>query len=464
MPIELTMPRLSDTMESGTIIKWNVKEGDAVKSGTSVADVETDKATMEMQVFDDGTIAKIVVPEGKLVPIGTVIALIAESGEDVAAIGAGAAAAKGSTAPAPAAAAASAPARPTAPRPSGPAQASTAVTPAAARPDAAGSAAPKEVGDDGGGGRFRISPVARRMADEHQIDVNAIKGSGPGGRVVKDDVQAAIEVKAARGASSDAPAAARSGMAVSAKGAMAPPTAALATPLIDRVIPLSGVRQTIARRLIESKTTIPHYQVTMRFDMDALLDLRTTLNRQLENQGVKLSLNDFLLRACALAIHQHHEFNASWAGTEGIIVHAAVNIGMAISLPAERGGGLVVGVVRDADHKGLRQISAESKALAEKARSRGLSTEDMSDSTFTISNLGMFGVDHFTAIINPPNTAILAVGAAIEQPVVRNGQLAVGHQMSATLSLDHRVIDGAMAAQYLQTLKGLMENPAGLLV
>lgn len=224
------------------------------------------------------------------------------------------------------------------------------------------------------------------------------------------------------------------------------------------------MRQTIAKRLVESKTTIPHYQVTMRFDMEALLSLRTTLNEQLHSQGVKLSVNDFLVRACALAMHQHHEFNASWAGPEGVRVHGAVNIGVAIALPRERGGGLVVGVIRDADRKGLRQLSQEAKALGEKARGRGLGPEDLSDSTFTISNLGMFGVDHFTAIINPPNSAILAVGAALELPVVRKGQIVVGHEMSATLSLDHRVIDGVMAAAYLQTLKSLMENPATLLV
>jgi pyruvate dehydrogenase E2 component (dihydrolipoamide acetyltransferase) len=229
------------------------------------------------------------------------------------------------------------------------------------------------------------------------------------------------------------------------------------------MIELSNVRQTIAKRLVESKTTIPHYQVTVTFNVDPLLELRRMLNEQLAPQEVKLSLNDFLIRGCALAIHQHPEFNASWAG-DHIEIHAAINVGMAIALPPERGGGLLVATIRDADVKGLREISAEAGYLAERARTHGLSLDEMADTTFTISNLGMFGVDNFTAIINPPNSAILAVGAAQQLPVVREGQIVVGHEMAATLSLDHRVIDGAMAARYLQTLKQLIENPATVMV
>jgi pyruvate dehydrogenase E2 component (dihydrolipoamide acetyltransferase) len=223
------------------------------------------------------------------------------------------------------------------------------------------------------------------------------------------------------------------------------------------------MRQTIATRLVESKTTIPHYQVTCTFNMDPLLELRASLNEQLETLGVKLSVNDFLVRACALAMHDHPEFNASW-DDGGIQVHGDVNIGVAIAVGRERGGGLVVATIRHADQKSLRVISHESKALSEKARTRGLTIEEMSDSTFVVSNLGMFGVDHFTAIINPPNSAILAVGGAIKKPVVRNDELTIGHEMSATLSCDHRVIDGAMAAQYLQTLRQLIENPATMMV
>ncbi|MFO0874742.1 MAG: dihydrolipoamide acetyltransferase family protein [Phycisphaerales bacterium] len=495
MPIELTMPRLSDTMEAGTIIKWNVKEGDKVVSGTAVADVETDKATMEMQSFDDGTLAKILVPEGRMVPIGTVIALIAEPGEDAKAVAATSVAATSVTAkPVTAKSVGTEPVAAT----------SIGAKASAASPSVGAPGGPSGGADhDGDGARMRVSPVARRIADEHGIDLSRLHGSGPGGRVVKDDVLAAVArgpaaaqadgeprgATAPRGAlaaprgglvgprgATVAPPAVVQGPSSGAASGMTPldgsPAAASSVavpatapgPLVSRTIALSGIRHTIAKRLVESKTTIPHYQVTMRIDMEPLLSLRATLNAQLESQGVKLSVNDFLIRACAIAMHQHHEFNASWAGADGVTVHGNVNIGVAIALPRERGGGLVVGVIRDADRKGLRQISQEARALGEKARGRGLGPEEMSDSTFTISNLGMFGVDHFTAIINPPNSAILAVGAAIEQPVVRNGQVVVGHEMSATLSLDHRVIDGAMAAAYLQTLKSLMENPAALLV
>lgn len=309
------------------------------------------------------------------------------------------------------------------------------------------------------GARIRVSPVARRMADEFGVPVESVSGSGPGGRIVKRDIQEAMERM-------------RSGqLAPVARGAA--PTTALAMPVSSvpvvpigaaaREVSVSGMRQTIARRLVESKLTIPHYQVTMRVSMDALLELRGMLNRQLETQGVKLSVNDFIVRACALGMQSHPFMNASWGG-DRIIVHSDVNVGVAVSLPVERGGGLVVATIRNADQKGLRQISLETRTLAEKARTKGLSAEDMGASTFTISNLGMFGVEHFTAIINPPNSAILACGAAVEQPVVRNHQLAVGHEMSATLSLDHRVIDGAMAAEYLQTVRQSLENPATLMV
>ena len=223
------------------------------------------------------------------------------------------------------------------------------------------------------------------------------------------------------------------------------------------------MRQTIARRLVESKTTIPHYQVSMSFDMASMTDVRSQVNERLASFGVKASVNDFLIKACALAIRDHKYFNSSFAG-ERLVMHGAINIGVAIALPEERGGGLVVATIRHADQLSVRQIAEQVKALSAKARSRGLSAEDMSDSTFTISNLGMFGVDHFTAIINPPNSAILACGAAIEQPVVENGEVVPGLRMTGTLSLDHRVIDGAMAARFLQSLKMLVEKPAMLLV
>ncbi len=444
MPSTITMPRLSDTMEAGTVIKWHVKEGDAVTSGSVVADIETDKATMEMQCFDDGILSKILVEPGKQVPVGTPIAVVALEDED----GTASAALSAMPATAPATAATTPPA--------------TMVPPASAAP-----AGMLGSGDDAD--RMRVSPIARRLADELGVDLKQLQGSGPGGRIVKRDIEEAAAVKGgttAASASASAPAPSTP-IAPKTSTAIAPivsrPRTDLALNPEGREVALSGMRQTIARRLVESKQQIPHYQVAMSVDCDALLELRGMLNTQLEPQGVKLSVNDFVVRACAIAMGRHPFFNSSWAG-DRIVIHGAVNIGIAVSMPAERGGGLVVAVLRDADRRGLRELSDETKVLAEKARTKGLSMEDMSDATFTISNLGMYGVDDFTAIINPPNSAILAVGAAIQQPVVRNGQLAVGTEMKLTLSLDHRVIDGAMAAQFLQTVKQTLENPATLLV
>lgn len=432
MPVQLTMPRLSDTMEAGTIVRWNVKEGDVVSSGDVVADIETDKATMEMPVYDDGVISKIMVEAGKQVPVGTPIAIITVEGDE-----AGSAA---TVAAAPVAVAAMS-------VPSNNAPAQTAV------PAQSASVSPPSVQFDAI--RQRVSPLARRMADEMGISVSSIVGSGPGGRVVKQDVLNEAERLKSGGA--------RPMALVHVASPSQSSTAVVPIGAGASEVMLSGMRQAIARRLVESKSNIPHYQVTMRFNMDPLLELRTMLNVQLEPQGIKLSVNDFIVRACALAMTAHPFFNASWAG-DRIILHGDVNIGVAISLPMERGGGLVVAVLTQAQRKGLREISTETRALAEKARTRGLGPEDMTGATFTISNLGMFGVDNFTAIINPPNSAILACGAAVEQPVVRNHQLVVGHEMQATLSLDHRVIDGAMASEYLQTVKHNIENPATLLV
>jgi len=455
MPIEITMPRLSDTMETGTIIKWNVKEGDHVEPGDVIADIETDKATMELQAYDEGTVARILLPEGKEAPVGAAIMVLAEEGEDAqevadsagAASCAGAATTTGAAAGAQAAGSASA-------------QSATAV----AAPGAAnGAAAPPAQDAPAEGGRIFASPLARKLAQERGVDLAALQGTGPGGRIVKRDVE-----QAAAAGSVTAPTPAGSAAPTTAPPAPAMRPAAPAA-LEAKVVPLSNMRRTIARRLVEAKRTIPHYQVTVAVEMDELLRLRKGLNEQLAAQGVKLSVNDFLVRACALAMHEHPFVNSRWVeqgpdGQAAIETLAEVNIGVAIALPLERGGGLVVGVLRQADQQGLRTISAETKRLAEKARTKGLSVEEMEGATFTISNLGMFGVEHFNAIINPPNAAILAVGAAIEQPVVRNGQIVVGHRMQMTMSSDHRVIDGAMAAAYLGTVKQLLESPATLLV
>ncbi|MCH2141622.1 MAG: 2-oxo acid dehydrogenase subunit E2 [Phycisphaerales bacterium] len=437
MPIDITMPRLSDTMEQGTIIKWHVTEGQDVSAGDVLADVETDKATMEMQSFDDGRIASLSVAEGEPVDIGTVVAVLLEEDESDDAV-------------------ADTPASQPPPVP----PAETPTPPAVVEAPASGASSPR-------GSHLKATPVARRLAEEHGVDLQSLQGSGPGGRIVKRDVLAAV------GAGQET----RAAVPPSARGEVVdlartdtpslPATPVQAAPMTltgdDRREPVSSMRQTIARRLVQSKQEIPHYQVSMAFAMDELSALRKQLNGDLADQDIKLSINDLLVRACALAMHQNPLMNASWDG-DAIVYHERVHIGVAVALPEERGGGLVVPVIRDANFKSLRAISTETRALAEKARTRGLSVEEMEGATFTISNLGMFGVDNFTAIINPPNSAILAVGATLEKPVVRDGELAVGLEMNATLSNDHRVIDGATAARWLGTFRSLIEHPSSILV
>ena len=440
MPIEITMPRLSDTMEEGTLVKWRVKTGDEVASGDHLADVETDKATMELQAFDDGKVAALAVQEGQTVPVGNTILVLAEEGESLE--DAASAAASSSTG-----AAAAAEGGGTA----------VAAPPATETTTAEPAPAPAR-----GGGKPRVSPVARKIAEENGIDLMTIRGTGPDGRIIKRDVLSLVDDAGSAAAPATAPApAAKPQAAAPAPMPQAAPTAPVG--LEAKTINLSNMRKTIARRLVESKTTVPHFQVTVAIDMDPLMDLRKTLNSQLEAQGVKLSVNDFITRATALACISHPAANSSWAG-DTIIQHGTVNVGIAVSLPPERGGGLVVPVIRDTQSKGLRQISEETKALAKKARETGLAPEEFADGTITLSNLGMYGVSQFTAIINPPQAAIIAVGGAVEKPVVRDGQLAIGHEMNATLSGDHRVIDGAQGAEYLTTFKQLLENPASLLV
>ncbi len=457
MPIEITMPRLSDTMEQGTVVKWNVSEGDTVSSGDVIADIETDKATMELQSFDDGTVAKLPVAEGEQVAVGTVIAILAEEGESAADAAKGSGSAKKSE---------------TTKSESGSdkdsdAGASSATATAAPAPSSGPAPSTNGASSNGAGsssgGRIFASPLARKLAAEKGVDLGSLAGSGPSGRIVKRDVESAA-------GSGGASKAAASGPLVAGSVSAPPPFVAGDSGLADKTVELSNMRATIAKRLVESKTTIPHYQVTVSARIDALMELREQLNAQLEPQGVKLSVNDFLVRACGIAMHEHPFVNSSWV-EQGpkIQLHGRVNIGVAIALPQERGGGLVVATLRDADRIGLRQISAETKRLAKKAREKGLSIEEMADSTFTISNLGMFGVDHFTAIVNPPNACILAVGRAIEKPFIERNdegepELVIGHEMSMTISSDHRIVDGAMAAQYLNSVKQLLENPATLLV
>lgn len=456
MPIDITMPRLSDTMQQGTIVKWNVKEGQKIKSGDVIADIETDKATMELQSFDDGVVAAISVPQGQTVPVGTVMLVLATAGEDVAAVKA-----KAGSGAAPAAKAVG-----------GSTTNAPAVTGTAVMEPATHGMNGSHSEGHGTGGRIFISPLARKIADEAGLDVSRVQGSGPGGRIVRKDVEEAIAAGSAAPRAA-APAAKAAPSAAPAPRPVAVPAAAAT--LAGKLIPVSNMRRVIAQRLSESKSSIPHYQVSFDVDMQPLMALRAQLNEQLANQGVKLSVNDFLVKACALAMHQHPYVNARWVTTQAkhgqmdtsIEYLPEVNVGIAIALPINEdgtGGGLVVATLRNADSLGLRQISAQSKQLAEKARGKGLAPSEMSDSTFTISNLGMYGVSHFNAIINPPNVAILAVGGAIEKPVVRNGKIEPGLVMTMTMSSDHRVVDGAMAAQYLATVKNFLEKPATLLV
>jgi pyruvate dehydrogenase E2 component (dihydrolipoamide acetyltransferase) len=463
MPITVTMPRLSDTMERGTVVAWNVKEGDKIKPGQSLGDIETDKATMELQSFDTGVVAAILVPSGQTVEVSKPILLIAEPGEDVAAVKAGAGAALAA----------------------GAGKKSGGAVGAAAAGASTGSAvgggvalidAPKGgvngVHSGDVGGRIFVSPLARKIAEETGVDLAGIQGTGPAGRIIRRDVEAAAGGVAGGGAGfQPVQNLAQRGTPADTGWKPVPPIApslpAFGASLESKRITLNNMRRTIATRLVQSKTTVPHYQVTMAVSMDALMGLRTQLNDQLAAQGVKLSVNDFIVRACALAMHQHPFVNASWgADGESIQLHGRVNVGVAVALSGSEngGGGLVVATLRDADRMGLRHISQQTKALADKARAKGLTIEEMSDATFTISNLGMFGVEHFTAIINPPNAAILAVGAAVKKPVVKGDAIVVGHEMQMTMSSDHRVVDGAMAAAFLQTVKQYLEAPATLLV
>lgn len=460
MPISVTMPRMSDTMEQGTVVKWHVKEGDEVSPGDVLADIETDKATMELEAFDEGRIAKLAASEGSNVSVGDLIVILAEEGEDLeeAAASGGSGASSSSSGATKAAEGGSSQESDDSGSTATATQTASTASASGLSTNGTGSASAGSNGSD----RIFASPLAKKIAHERGIDLGSIEGSGPSGRIIKKDLD-----KAGAPAAPQAAPAAQSQREAPVSAPAPMPTA---TELEDKNVPLSNMRGTIARRLVESKTTIPHYQVTVSVRLDELMDLREQLNDQLQAQGVKLSVNDFLVRACALAMHQHPFVNSSWNDKgPSIDLHKDVNIGVAVALPEERGGGLVVATIRGADAQGLRFISSETKRLAKKAREKGLTPEEMSDSTFTISNLGMFGVDHFTAIINPPNAAILAVGQAVEKPFIETDDegdkvITIGHEMSMTMSSDHRIIDGAMAAQYLTTVKELLESPASLLV
>ena len=463
---KVVLAKLSPTMEEGTIVKWTKKEGDTVKQGDVLAEIETDKANMEMEALGGGVLRKILVQAGGKAPIGSLIGIIAEPDEDISKLMAQAPGAAAAPAPADAAAAkAAAPAKAPAPAPApaaakaAPAEqpaavASAARTPPAAEPARPGpSAVPPGNGGSAGasaeGGRVKASPLARSMAAQKHIDLSAVAGSGPGGRIIKRD----IESWAPRAASSSRPSAAspRDAQAAHARPAPAGPSI---TP--GQEVPLSNMRKTIARRLVESKFSAPHYYVTVEIDMDAAVDLRDQLQRLEE---AKVSFNDLVVKACARALARFPLVNASWGGDK-IVTHAEVNVGIAVALP----DGLITPVVRDADRKSVVQIAGEVRDLAARARDRKLKPEEFSGSTFTISNLGMYDVTEFTAIINPPDSAILAVGAVRKVPVVDGDTIRPGHRMRVTMSSDHRVIDGALSAQFLAEVRRLLEAPVGLVM
>ncbi|WP_112945680.1 MULTISPECIES: pyruvate dehydrogenase complex dihydrolipoamide acetyltransferase [unclassified Rhizobium] len=445
MPINITMPALSPTMEEGNLAKWLVKEGDTVKSGDVIAEIETDKATMEVEAVDEGVVAKLVVPAGtEGVKVNALIAVLAADGEDVAAAASGA----GSAAPAPKAAEA----------PKAEAKTEAAPAPAAAPTPAAAPAAAST-----GGNRTFSSPLARRLAKEAGIDLAAVAGSGPHGRVVKSDVEAAVAGGGAKAASAAAPQAAASTPAAAPKGASDETVLKLFEPGSYELVPHDGMRKVIAKRLVESKQTVPHFYVTVDCELDALLALRAQLNdaapRKEGAPAYKLSVNDMVIKAMALALRDVPDANVSWTEAN-MVKHKHADVGVAVSIP----GGLITPIIRKAEEKTLSAISNEMRDLGKRAKDRKLKPEEYQGGTSSVSNMGMMGVKHFAAVINPPHATILAVGAGEQRPVVKNGQLAVATVMTVTLSTDHRCVDGALGAELLQAFKGYIENPMGMLV
>jgi pyruvate dehydrogenase E2 component (dihydrolipoamide acetyltransferase) len=431
MPIELKMPALSPTMEEGTLAKWLVKEGDTVASGDILAEIETDKATMEFEAVDEGTIAKILVPEGTdEVKVGTVIALIAGEGEDAA-----------SAAPAPKPDAVPPP--PKAEAPKADAAPAPTLAPAPAPAPAAAAAPPRAEG-----ARVKASPLARRLAEQQGVDLGALSGSGPGGRIVKADLA---------GAPAAAPKAAPAAEAASAP-AHVPAPAPVETDIPHESVKLSNMRKTIARRLTEAKQTIPHIYLTVDIQLDALLKLRGELNKGLEARGVKLSVNDMLIKALAIALIEVPACNVSISG-DHLLKYSRADISVAVSIP----GGLITPIIQGADTKTLSVISKEMAELAGRAKEGKLQPHEYQGGTASISNMGMFGIKQFDAVINPPQGMILAVGAGEKRPYVVNDSLQIATMMSATGSFDHRAIDGADGARLMKALKQLVEDPIAML-
>lgn len=450
MPINILMPALSPTMEKGNLAKWLKKEGDKVKSGDVIAEIETDKATMEVEAVDEGTLAKILVPEGTQdVPVNNVIAVLAGEGEDVKAAGAGAAAAPPKPAPAARPAAAAAPAA------ASEAKAPPPPSAAPSAPIAAKESAPRTNGD----GRIFSSPLARRLAKEASIDLSRINGSGPHGRVIARDVE---EAKSGKGLK--APAAAPTSAPMIAPSMSDQQVRALFEEGSYEVIPHDGMRRTIAQRLTASVQTIPHFYLTIDCHIGKLLEAREEINVTAPKDkdgkpAYKLSVNDFVIKALAVALQRVPNANVSWTES-GMLKHKHSDIGVAVAMP----GGLITPIIRRAEEKSLSVISNQMKDFAARARARKLKPEEYQGGTTAVSNLGMYGINHFTAVINPPHATILAVGAGEERAIVRNGKIEAAQMMSVTLSCDHRAVDGALGAELIGAFKLLIENPVMMMV
>jgi pyruvate dehydrogenase E2 component (dihydrolipoamide acetyltransferase) len=451
MPANILMPALSPTMEKGNLAKWLKKEGDRIKSGDVIAEIETDKATMEVEAVDEGILAKILVPAGTAdVPVNQLIGVIAGEGEDASAV---------SAAPTAKAAAAAAP--------------SSAAVPAAPSPARGeGGSVPPAAAANGSGARLFASPLARRIAGQNGIDLSKVTGSGPYGRIVEADVKAAMAGGSAKVA--PPPLAGEAPVVPAPKPAAAP--VPLATGPSDEMtkklfapgsfteIPHDGMRKTIARRLTEAKQTIPHFYLTLDCNIDALLALREHINAAAPvkdgKPAYKLSVNDMVIKAWAMALRAVPDANVSWTDS-AMLKHAHVDVGVAVSIP----GGLITPIIRDACHKTLSSISNEMKDMAARAKNRKLKPEEYQGGSTAVSNLGMFGVKDFAAVVNPPHATILAVGAGEKRPVVKaDGTLGIATIMSVTLSTDHRAVDGALGAEAGAAFKRYIENPMGMLV
>ncbi len=449
MAITIEMPKLTDTMEDGVLSAWLVDEGDEVSAGDVIAQVETDKATMDVEVFDDGVLLRRLIDEGDAVPIGRLIAVLGEEGEDISDL------LNGADAPD------DTPAADAEPQAEATGDSTAAETPAPAGDGQVRDREPEPVpaGTDAEGRRIKASPLARRLAKDHGIDLGSTPGSGPEGRIVRADVEARIEEPATEPAPEPAE---------SAPEPQRQPAYEMPTDVVEEAGELyaseniSQMRKTISRRLAQSKYTAPHFYLTVDVDMANAAESRQRVNELTEAQDLaRVSVNDFITKACALALREHPYVNASYLAEEGEIrKYNPVHVGIAVAIDE----GLITPVIRNADQKGLAQIARETRELAGKARNRQLQPEEFEGSTFTTSNLGMFGIDEFTAIINPPNAAILAIGEIRDVPVVEDGEVVPGKRMKVTLSCDHRVVDGAVGAQFLQTVRRYLEDPMNMLL